>query len=67
MLFYSADQCRGRLKTLLRAYKALKDHKSKSGKDRKTYQYEKELDELFGGRRNVIPVCTISNSGEQEK
>ena len=67
MLFYIADQCSGRLKTLLCAYKALKDHKSNSGNDRKTYQYEKELDKLFGGRPNVTPAWTISNSREQEK
>ena len=62
MLFYSADKCSGRLKTLLRAYKSVKDHNSKSGNDRKSYLYEKELDEMFGDRPNVSPVCTINSS-----
>ena len=51
MLFYSADQCSGRLKALPPAYKALKVHKSKSRNDRKTYQYE-----LFGARQDVQSI-----------
>ena len=53
------------IKTLLRAYNSLKDHTSRSGNYRKTYHYEKELDELFGGRPNVTPVCTISSSDHE--
>ena len=53
------------MKTLIRAYKQVKDHNSRSENSHKTYQYEKELDELFGEKPNIIPKCTISSSGEK--
>lgn len=65
MYLYSGDQCHGRIKTLIRAYKQVKDHNSRSGNSHKTQQYEKELDELFGEKPNIIPKCTISSSGEK--
>ena len=52
MFFYTAEQCSGRLKTLLRAYKIVKDHNKKSG----------NLDDMFGDKPNVSPVCTIGSN-----
>ena len=39
-----------------------KDHNQNSGNTKKTYVYEKELEEIFGNKPNVTPVCTISSA-----
>ncbi|XP_052785802.1 uncharacterized protein LOC128221284 isoform X2 [Mya arenaria] len=59
---FTEDQVTGRWKTLVRAYKAVKDGQNKSGSGRKTYQYEQELDEYFQGDPIVKPLA-IATSG----
>lgn len=57
---FTSDQCATRMKTMLRAYKLVKDHNKVSGNQPKTYPYEKELDEIFGKHPNVNPVFVLS-------
>ena len=60
--FYNPDQCASRLKTITRAYKSVKDNNSKSGSSRKTYEYEKDLDDLYEKRPNIKPDFVLSSS-----
>ena len=41
---YTAEQCEGRWKTLVRGVKKVSDHNSKSGNNLKTHPYEEQLD-----------------------
>ena len=59
---YTAEQCEGRWKTLVRGVKKVADHNSKSGNDLKTHPYEDEL-EFYSERPNVKPAYLVSSSG----
>ena len=52
---FSTDQIQGRWKSLCRAYKNVKDHNNKSGNDPKHYEYENELDQVFGDDPLISP------------
>ena len=58
---YSPDQVQGRWKSLARGYKNVKDHNQKSGNDRKCYEYEDQLDDLFGNDPKIVPKVTTSS------
>ena len=54
----SADQCSNKFKAKKKDYKAVKDHNSHSGNDRKTCRFEKEFDDLFGFKAGTRPQYT---------
>lgn len=59
---FNHEQCASRLKTITRAYKNMKDHNSKSGNSRKSYEYEQELNDLYEKRPNINPKFVLSTS-----
>ena len=63
---FSTDQIQGRWKSLCRAYKNLKDHNNKSGNDPKHYEYENELDQVFGDDPLISPKV-VSSSLKRKK
>jgi len=62
----STDQIQGRWKSLCRAYKNVKDYNNKSGNDRKHYEYENELDQVFGDDPLISPKV-VSSSLKRKK
>lgn len=50
------------MKTIYKAYNNVKDASAKSGNERKTYIFEKELDELYKDKPNIIPKCLESTT-----
>lgn len=63
---FTGEQCATRLKTLVRGYKQVKAHNNKSGNQKKTYVYEKELDDIMGDKPNVKPACTVSSNQDEQ-
>lgn len=59
---FSQEQCGSRMKTIYRAYKNVKDANAKSGRERKTYIFEKELDELYKDKPNITPKFVESTA-----
>lgn len=59
---FTPDQVCGRWKTLVRAYKNVKAHNSKSGSSLKVFQFETELDEIFANDPIMEPVKILSSS-----
>lgn len=59
---YSSTQVTGRWKSLMIAYKAVKDNNKKRGAANKTYKYEDALDEVLLKDPNINPVFTLSSS-----
>ncbi|CAC5358859.1 unnamed protein product [Mytilus coruscus] len=57
----------GRWKTLLRAYKAIKDNNKKSGAGKKSYEYEEQMDEIFGKDPAVTRIVTASSTSSGNK
>ena len=51
----------GRWKTLVTGLKKTKDHNNKSGNDRKTCAFEKELDIMFEGNPSIKPAASSSS------
>ncbi|XP_033730554.1 trihelix transcription factor GT-1-like isoform X1 [Pecten maximus] len=62
---FCCDQVSGRWKSLMRAYKNVKDHNKKSGNNPKTYEYEEELDEIFGQNPCIVPKFTLSTNSSK--
>lgn len=58
---FSTDQIQGRWKSLCRAYKNVKYHNNKSGNDQKHYEYENELDQVFGDEPLISPKVVSSS------
>ena len=58
---YTFTGCKGRWKTLVTALKKTKDHNNKSGNDRKTCGFEKELDIMFEGNPSIKPAASSSS------
>lgn len=48
-------------KSLLRAYKNVKDHNKKSGSGTKSYEYENELNDILGNDPIISPTFTFSS------
>ena len=55
-------QCCNKWKSLKRSYKEVRDHNNKSGNDRKTHPFQKELDEVWLAKPNITPVAIASSS-----
>ncbi|XP_061179382.1 uncharacterized protein LOC133188009 [Saccostrea echinata] len=58
---FNSEQLAGRWKSLLRAYKNVKDHSKKSGSGKKTYKYENELNDILGNDPIINPTFTLSS------
>ena len=65
---FTWGQVQGRLKTLITNFKKTKDHNNKSGNERKTCAFYKELEELYDGNPTFCgPVNTRETSIFQRK
>lgn len=65
---FTWEQDQGRIKTLITNLKKTKDHNNKSGNERKTWPFFKELEELFDGNLTFCgPVNTRETSIFQER
>ena len=53
--FRTSVQCKARIKYLQIEYKRVKDHNSRSGNDRETFEYLEEVDEVLGCKPNITP------------
>ena len=53
--FRTGVQCKARIKYLQDEYKRVKDHNSRSGNDRVTFEYFEEIDEVLGCKPNITP------------
>lgn len=58
---FNSEQVAGRWKSLLRAYKNVKDHDKKSGSGTKSYEYENELNDILGNDPIISPTFTLSS------
>ena len=58
---YNSEQVSGRWKSLTRAYKNVKDHNKKSGNNKKSFEFESQMDDLFGDDPTIVPVVTASS------
>jgi hypothetical protein len=60
---FTADQCCGRIKTLVDAYRKVKDHNRQSGNETKTCKFYDDLDDLLGQRpvANSVAPCSSRN------
>ena len=58
---FSPQQTENRWKTLTAAYRRVKDNNNRSGRQKRTCPYEKELEDLLGDRPNVQPVCLVGS------
>ncbi|KYN14797.1 Uncharacterized protein C11orf61 like protein, partial [Trachymyrmex cornetzi] len=64
---FSPKQCMTKLTTMKRMYKKIKDHNSKSGNNRQTWQYYEQMEEIFGKKPWVKPLCTQSSTVQNSK
>ena len=62
---YTADQCKGRWKTLVRGVKRVADHNAKTGNAPKKHPFEDEL-EFYSERLDVKPTYLVSSTGTFE-
>ena len=54
--YRTGTQCKARIKYLQDKYKRVKDHNSRSGNNRKSFEYYDEMDELvLGSKPNITP------------
>ena len=64
---FTWEQVQGRWKTLITALKKTKHHNNKSGNDRKTGAFEKELDVMFEGNPAASSFSCIFPVKEKRK
>ncbi|KAK0083941.1 hypothetical protein PV326_006466 [Microctonus aethiopoides] len=57
-------QCASKLRSLKKSYKSNKDHNSKSGNDRKTWQYFNIMKEIFAKKAWCDPIAVASSTGQ---
>ena len=53
--FRTGAQCKARMKYLPDKYKRVKDHNSRSGNNRETFNYSDEIDAVLGCKPNFAP------------
>lgn len=58
----TASHCENRWRVIERNYKKYIDDNNKTGRARKIFEYSTEMDEIFGGKRNVNPEILLSSS-----
>ncbi|CAG9760158.1 unnamed protein product [Ceutorhynchus assimilis] len=57
----TASQVENKWRTLLRAYKNVTDNNNKTGRGRKVFQYQEEMDIIFCKKKNINPEVLLSN------
>ncbi|XP_036143148.1 uncharacterized protein LOC105839115 isoform X3 [Monomorium pharaonis] len=60
----TARQCNTRVNTMKRTYKTIKDHNKKSGNDKRSWQYYDVMENFLGEKPYMVPLSTISSTGE---
>ncbi|KAF5294888.1 hypothetical protein FQR65_LT10686 [Abscondita terminalis] len=58
---YTWDQIQNKWKSLIRTYKNVRDNNNESGRNRKTWQFFNELDELFAKNPTIEPPVFMHN------
>ncbi|KAG5879792.1 hypothetical protein JTB14_027200 [Gonioctena quinquepunctata] len=58
-----ATECENKLKTLITKYREICDHNNKTGNERKTWKFFKQLEEYIGDKPNVRPAGKCSSLG----
>lgn len=58
---YTWEQVQNKWKTLLRSYKAIKDHNGETGKERRNWKYYDVIDELLFGNPAIDPPVVVHN------
>ena len=53
--YRTGTQCKARIKYLQAKYKRVKDHNSRSGNNRESFEYYDEMDEVLGSKPNITP------------
>ncbi|XP_068695949.1 myb/SANT-like DNA-binding domain-containing protein 1 [Montipora foliosa] len=53
--FRTGTQCKAQMKSLQDEYKRVKDHNSRSGNNRETFDYFDEIDAVLGCKPNIAP------------
>lgn len=53
--FRTGAQCKARIKYLQDEYKRVKDHNSRGGNNRETFEYFEDIDEVLGCKPNITP------------
>ena len=53
--YRTGTQCKARIKYLRDEYKRVKDHNSRSGNNRESFEYYDEIDEVLGSKPNITP------------
>ncbi|XP_050505708.1 uncharacterized protein LOC126883981 [Diabrotica virgifera virgifera] len=64
---FSAGHCENRWRVLERAYKKFIDNKNKTGRGKKYFEYEAEMNEIFKGKMNIKPEVTITTESFQQE
>ncbi|XP_043495367.1 uncharacterized protein LOC122519756 [Polistes fuscatus] len=59
----TGPQCSSKLRSLKKSYKSIKDHNSKSGNDRRTWQFFDIMEEIFSIKAWCDPVAIASSTG----
>ena len=57
--FRTGTQCKARIKYLQDEYKRVKDHNSRSGNNRETFEYYEEIDVVLGCKPNITPKSVL--------
>ena len=63
---YTQKQVEGRWKTIVAVYRKHKDERNRSGNGAKSYEFEKELDEILVRSHDTVPVLTVSSIESKE-
>ncbi|XP_043489893.1 uncharacterized protein LOC122516283 [Polistes fuscatus] len=63
----TGPQCSSKLRSLKKSYKSIKDHNSKSGNDRRTWQFFDIMEEIFSIKAWCDPVAIASSTGLSKK
>ncbi|KAH0557658.1 hypothetical protein KQX54_009807 [Cotesia glomerata] len=63
----TGPQCSSKLRSLKKSYKSIKDHNSKSGNDRRTWQFFDIMEEIFSKKAWCDPVAVASSTGLSKK
>ncbi|CAH1110524.1 unnamed protein product [Psylliodes chrysocephalus] len=60
----ASSKCENRFKVLDRNYKKFVDKNAKTGRGRTNFEFEKEFEEIYGGKSNVHPQVLLSSETE---
>ena len=61
-VLFTWEQVKGKWGTLIAALKRTNDHNNRSGADKKTCAYQKELEDILQGNPTIQPVATAGTS-----